>query len=47
MPAASRPLVAPSATVPGSVKSLPRKAQKDVRGKQTGDVDWRQDVWRH
>ncbi len=47
MPAASRPLVAPSATVPGSVKSLPRKAQKDVRGKQTGDVDWRQEVWRH
>jgi len=47
MPAASRPLVVPSVTAPGSVKSLHRKAQKEVPSKQTGDADWRREVWRH
>jgi hypothetical protein len=46
-PAASGPIGAPGPTVPGSARSPQRKSQKETRGKQTGDVDWRRDVWRH
>ena len=45
--AASGPVGSPVSTVPGSARSPQRKSPKETRGKQPGDVDWRQDVWRH